>query len=298
MKRFYRSSQNRVLGGVAAGLANYFEIDVLLIRLLFIVLAITGGLGFLIYFFLWICSPYAKTTKDSVLNNTGNKPTTMESETIEAKTMGSETIEAKTIESETMEAKTIETNENASSQPINSSPKKCKNKNASGFLWGSLFLFLGLILLGNSFDLFHFQFHHIWKLWPLVFCFIGINMLPLRKALRWLCNILLLVLSIVLLIGVGFCPSFCHNLDKDSTWEHSFFHNKETYIKGDSDNNIHFQIQAERKENHTAQLNLEIGAGSLMGFIPLNGSNLAYATCRDSSNGSVSSKIFETQAQD
>jgi phage shock protein C len=53
-KRFYRSRNDRVLAGVCGGLAEYFDIDPLLIRLLFVVLALIGGGGFLLYIILWI----------------------------------------------------------------------------------------------------------------------------------------------------------------------------------------------------------------------------------------------------
>ena len=42
-KRLYRSTSNRVVGGVAAGLANYFNLDPLLVRLLFVIFTVVGG---------------------------------------------------------------------------------------------------------------------------------------------------------------------------------------------------------------------------------------------------------------
>ena len=52
-KRFYRSTTDRVIGGVAAGLAEYFSLDPVLIRLLFVIFALFGGGGvFDIYHFL------------------------------------------------------------------------------------------------------------------------------------------------------------------------------------------------------------------------------------------------------
>ena len=53
-KRFYRSKTERVFAGVCGGLAEYFSIDPLLIRLLFVILALVGGGGVLIYIILWI----------------------------------------------------------------------------------------------------------------------------------------------------------------------------------------------------------------------------------------------------
>ena len=55
--RLYRSRKYRVLGGVAGGLADYFNIDVILARLLFVVIFFAGGGGVIIYVVLWIITP-------------------------------------------------------------------------------------------------------------------------------------------------------------------------------------------------------------------------------------------------
>lgn len=56
-KRFYRSRSDRKIAGVAAGLGEYFDIDPLLMRLIFVILALAGGGGVLIYIILWIITP-------------------------------------------------------------------------------------------------------------------------------------------------------------------------------------------------------------------------------------------------
>lgn len=56
-KKLYRETNDRVLGGVAAGLARYFEIDVTWVRILFILATIFGLSGFFIYLILWIAIP-------------------------------------------------------------------------------------------------------------------------------------------------------------------------------------------------------------------------------------------------
>ena len=56
-KRLYRSLTDRKFAGVAGGLAEYFIMDPLLIRLAFVVLTFAGGGGFLIYLVLWIVTP-------------------------------------------------------------------------------------------------------------------------------------------------------------------------------------------------------------------------------------------------
>jgi phage shock protein PspC (stress-responsive transcriptional regulator) len=53
---FYRGS-NRILGGVCSGLAEGFHVDVLWVRLVFVVLAFVQGLGVLLYVVLWVLMP-------------------------------------------------------------------------------------------------------------------------------------------------------------------------------------------------------------------------------------------------
>jgi phage shock protein PspC (stress-responsive transcriptional regulator) len=63
-KRLFRDTENAMLAGVASGLANYFGIDVLFIRILFIIAVITGGWGILLYILLWVLVPEAKSSSD------------------------------------------------------------------------------------------------------------------------------------------------------------------------------------------------------------------------------------------
>lgn len=58
--RLYRSTSERMLGGVAAGLGNYFKIDANIVRLIWLVLTLaTGGGLALIYLALWLLLPTA-----------------------------------------------------------------------------------------------------------------------------------------------------------------------------------------------------------------------------------------------
>ncbi len=57
IKKLERSRRNRVIAGVCAGLADYFNIDVALVRVLFVVATICGGCGFWLYVILWIVVP-------------------------------------------------------------------------------------------------------------------------------------------------------------------------------------------------------------------------------------------------
>jgi phage shock protein C len=56
-RKLYRSKTNRQVAGVCGGLAEYFNLDATLIRILFVVLAVLGGSGVVIYVAMWIIVP-------------------------------------------------------------------------------------------------------------------------------------------------------------------------------------------------------------------------------------------------
>jgi len=49
-----------MVGGVCAGLANYFDIDPTIVRILFVVIAFLGGASLLAYLIMWIIVPLEK----------------------------------------------------------------------------------------------------------------------------------------------------------------------------------------------------------------------------------------------
>jgi phage shock protein C len=56
-KRLYRSHKEKMIGGVCGGLAEYFDIDPVLVRILFVVAVFAGGSGVLAYIICWIIIP-------------------------------------------------------------------------------------------------------------------------------------------------------------------------------------------------------------------------------------------------
>ena len=58
IKRLYRAApKDSIIGGVCAGIAEYFEIDPTLVRLLWVLFIFGMGTGLLAYFILWIIVP-------------------------------------------------------------------------------------------------------------------------------------------------------------------------------------------------------------------------------------------------
>lgn len=141
-RKLYRSRTNRVIAGVAEGLGEFFEIDPVIIRILFAVLTIVGGGGILIYVLLWLFVPY-KDNREFTAANPVNEP---EPQPINAETINDD--------------KAKEWHEH----------HKCRGK---GSIFGATILItMGvLFLLG---EVFSFSFS---KLWPILLIVVGILLL-------------------------------------------------------------------------------------------------------------------------
>jgi len=64
-RRLYRDPDDRVIGGVCGGLGAYFDIDPLIIRIIFIILFFVF-FGLIIYLVLWIAVPEARSTAQKI----------------------------------------------------------------------------------------------------------------------------------------------------------------------------------------------------------------------------------------
>jgi phage shock protein C len=58
-KRLMRSSRDKKIAGVCAGLAEYFDLDPTIIRVVWLLAIFLGGTGVLAYLILWIVLPVA-----------------------------------------------------------------------------------------------------------------------------------------------------------------------------------------------------------------------------------------------
>ena len=66
VKKFFRNPEDKVLGGVASGIAAYFGIDTGVVRLLFVLGIVFFGVGFLLYVVLWMIAPPANTLTEKM----------------------------------------------------------------------------------------------------------------------------------------------------------------------------------------------------------------------------------------
>jgi phage shock protein C len=82
-KRLVRSRNDRMIAGVAGGLAATLNIDPLLVRIAFLVLAFLNGFGFMLYLALWLLVPNEDSTavdaREQVRENVGEMQSAAES---------------------------------------------------------------------------------------------------------------------------------------------------------------------------------------------------------------------------
>jgi len=71
-QRLYRNPDDKILGGVCSGLAVYFDVDPVIIRLAFAVMFFTFGVGLLAYLIAWAVIPLARTPEQKAYMNGGN----------------------------------------------------------------------------------------------------------------------------------------------------------------------------------------------------------------------------------
>jgi phage shock protein C len=139
-KKLYRSREDAMIGGVCAGLAEYFNIDTSLVRLATVILIFPGGLSFWAYIIAWIIIP--------------QKPLA-----ITAPAEGPES------ESSTENETAVDTSEE----------ERVRQEDKSRYIVGIILVALGLIFLLNAFDVvFWFSFS---KIWPIILIIIGIVVL-------------------------------------------------------------------------------------------------------------------------
>jgi phage shock protein PspC (stress-responsive transcriptional regulator) len=142
VKKLYRSVSDKMVAGVCGGLAEYFEIDSTLVRILFLALLIFGGGGLLIYLIMWIVVP----KKPFFLNN------------------------QKTEYAESFNSTEVNPDSEQSELPIEVERPKNYDKNK---VIGIIVIIIGVLLLLDNFD-FAFGFS---KLWPILLIIFGASLI-------------------------------------------------------------------------------------------------------------------------
>jgi phage shock protein C len=167
-KKLYRDEQRKTVGGVCAGLAEYFGVDVSVVRVLFVLAVFLKGIGILPYIVLWIVLPkkpfnYTDPTYQPGVTpgyNPKYNPTAFGNVKVDYTVPPPHTI----------------------GQPFGQYPPVKKSSNA-GVIFGVVLIALGSIFLLDQFD-----FIPDWdfeKLWPVVLVAVGLTLLFSTKKQPW-----------------------------------------------------------------------------------------------------------------
>ena len=137
-KTLYRSRENAMIGGVCAGLAEYFNIDISLVRLATVILIFPGGLSIWAYIIAWIIVP--------------QKPL--------AAAPGQNTQPIENPEAGPEPGEIVAPTESA---------------DRAKFIIGGILIAMGVLFLLNTFNV--FVWFSFFKLWPIVLIVIGLVVL-------------------------------------------------------------------------------------------------------------------------
>lgn len=147
-KRLYRNERDKIVAGVSSGLAEYFDMDVTWVRIIFVFAAVFGFSGVIIYLILWIVVP----PKPFIGNG----------------------FSAYDADYKVYEDKTSASFRPAGNQPETPlPPSKRRNSSNTRVLGGLLLIFFGAYFLLEEFDIFPYwlQLH---KMWPVIFIVLGL----------------------------------------------------------------------------------------------------------------------------
>ena len=141
-RRLERNPMNKVIGGVCSGLADYFGLDIALVRIAFVIAFLFASFGFWLYIILWIVLPEnGQQTTDNGQQSFGQS---------QGQSQG----------------------QSPQSESVSVSKSESESKVKSIFA-GAFVILIGLLFLVNNF----IPINWVWKLWPLILVAIGVVMI-------------------------------------------------------------------------------------------------------------------------
>lgn len=141
-KRLVRSTKNEVIAGVCGGIGEYFEVDPTIIRIIFVILAVWGGVGIILYLIALIVMPKEGEKMDK-----------------EKKADVGEKI-SKAVDEATEKIRTHD-----------------HGRDNGGYVFGLIILLLGVLFLLHNF----IPAFNAGQLWPIILIIIGLLILIKRK---------------------------------------------------------------------------------------------------------------------
>jgi phage shock protein C len=156
-KKLYRDEFRKKVGGVCAGLADYFGIDVTVVRLIFALSFFLKGVGLIPYIILWAVLPKRNSLTDGNLNRPGYNPN-----------FGTPSFDAKV---DYTVPPTPFGQQVPFGQPAYTEPKK----SSSGIIFGVVMIVLGSVFLLDNLDFIpELDFEN---LWPVVLVAVGLALI-------------------------------------------------------------------------------------------------------------------------
>ncbi len=164
-KKLYRDEYHKVIGGVCAGLAEYFDTDVTVVRLLFAFTAFFMGVGFIPYIILWIVLP----KKGYVYNNFNNP-------TVDYRVPSQQPADGPQSTTPPPASSPYGNNPfggnpfgyDAYKEPVPNMPPAAKQPSHAGIIVGVVLIVIGGLILIDNFDLIpDFDYGNLWPV-PIV----------------------------------------------------------------------------------------------------------------------------------
>ena len=179
-KRLFRNEHDKVVAGVSSGIAEYMEVDVTIIRLLFVLSTIfLVGTGILVYIVMWIVVPVNNdpAARFSKFNDffKGQKSNPFQP----ANPFEQKNAAGPSGPAQNWTSSTVNEGADAWKQPGTFKPYQ-KNNETGRTVAGLFLLVIGLYFLMNEFGIIPFWFQ-LTKLWPLVFVAIGVSFILKSK---------------------------------------------------------------------------------------------------------------------
>jgi len=148
-KKLYRDEHNKIIGGVCAGLAEYFSMDITVMRLIFAFAFFIWGVGFIPYIILWIVLP--------------------------KKFYGPFTTPADRTTVDYIVPPVTPVNPVTPTTPFTPMPPK-KQTNTGGIIVGFILIFIGGVALLHQYNIFFFWHLHHW-FFPVILVALGISLI-------------------------------------------------------------------------------------------------------------------------
>ena len=180
-KRLLRNEHDKIMAGVSSGIAEYMEVDVTIIRLLFVLSTIfLFGTGILVYLIMWIIVPVNNdpAVRFSKFNDFFKDPVKPFNDANWQEPIVVEDKEEKTGQNWTSDS--FNKGKFTGTKPEDTLRAFPKNNETGRTVGGLFLLVIGIYFLLNEFDIIPFWFS-LRKLWPLIFVAIGISFILKSK---------------------------------------------------------------------------------------------------------------------